>query len=500
MFLNLHEFISRLMDEIYKPMGLTILYVPKERLLQTLLKSSNKNDYISLNINQTLIFSEEDEKKRKLIERLDKVVWFWIGQMHRTTITLKWRKIKNIQDEVDYWNAKRSNLNLLHTQFLNIEVQLIVDILKNLRSPSAFKLKELIMYADTKFEEASSNLIYLNIVFNFCKNLQIPDNIENFVTEVLLLILFIWIESPFYSHKNNMEILCQALSSQIMEQCINYINLDIAFKDDPEIGIQMLEKCIFCCNIYKTIYDHIMTNITTYINSNKKWDINRKEVFNKIDIFQQRCYDIIEICEALTIFGRNGKIKLIGGPKGVNYETYWRKIEFLFYESLGEIITARNIIFTIIKPVWVNKMKQFRYTILQLENMVINLINNIFKNIKNIEEGIEAIYALQKFKKRKNLQKILQNKWIQIWKIFSNEIEHCYINVIRQSKKKINNDVNLLCISQYLKNQYSIIINALDWIGDCNVGKCILQQYEQVLDVIDKKQKMFNIYNTNIIY
>lgn len=107
MFLNLHEFISRLMDEIYKPMGLTILYVPKERLLQTLLKSSDKNDYISLYANQTSIFSEEDEKKRKLIERLDKVVWFWIGQMHRATITLKWRKIKNIQDEVDYWNAKR---------------------------------------------------------------------------------------------------------------------------------------------------------------------------------------------------------------------------------------------------------------------------------------------------------------------------------------------------------------------------------------------------------
>lgn len=47
-----------------------------------------------------------------------------------------------------------------------------------------------------------------------------------------------------------------------------------------------------------------MTNITSYTNSNKKWNINRKEVFNKIDIFQQRCYDIIEICETLTIFGR----------------------------------------------------------------------------------------------------------------------------------------------------------------------------------------------------
>lgn len=86
----------------------------------------------------------------------------------------------------------------------------------------------------------------------------------------------------------------------------------------------------------------------------------------------------------------------------------------MFYESLDEIITARNIIFTIKKPVWLNKMKQFRYAILQLENMVINLINNIFKNIKNIEEGIEAIYALQKFKKKKSLQEILQNKWIQV--------------------------------------------------------------------------------------
>lgn len=94
-----------------------------------------------------------------------------------------------------------SNLNLLRTQFLNIEVQLIIDILKNLRSPSAFKLEELIMYTDTKFEEASSNLIYLNIIFNFCKNLQIPDNIENSVTEILLLILFVWTESPFYSNK-----------------------------------------------------------------------------------------------------------------------------------------------------------------------------------------------------------------------------------------------------------------------------------------------------------
>lgn len=54
-----------------------------------------------------------------------------------------------------------------------------------------------------------------------------------------------------------MEILCQALSSQIIEQCKKHIKLDIVLGNNPEMGIQMLKKCIFCCNIYKTIYENV---------------------------------------------------------------------------------------------------------------------------------------------------------------------------------------------------------------------------------------------------
>lgn len=57
--------------------------------------------------------------------------------------------------------------------------------------------------------------------------------------------------------RRNIKILCQALSSQIMEQCKRYIKLDVALGSNPEMGIQMLEKCIFCCNVYKTIYDNV---------------------------------------------------------------------------------------------------------------------------------------------------------------------------------------------------------------------------------------------------
>lgn len=117
---------------------------------------------------------------------------------------------------------------------------------------------------------------------------------------------------------------------------------------------------------------------------------------------------------SFILFHRHNKIGLLGSPKGIKYEAYWRKIENWFYESLDEIIAARGIIFDIARTSWVKKIKRFRCTVLQLDTMTLNLINDIFKYVKNVEEGVEAIYALQKFKKKDSLREILQNKWVQV--------------------------------------------------------------------------------------
>ena len=47
-----------------------------------------------------------------------------------------------------------------------------------------------------------------------------------------------------------------------------------------------------------------MINVTSYINPNRKWDINQQEVFSKIAIFKQRCCDVIEISKVVMVFGR----------------------------------------------------------------------------------------------------------------------------------------------------------------------------------------------------
>lgn len=107
---------------------------------------------------------------------------------------------------------------------------------------------------------------------------------------------------------------------------------------------------------------------------------------------------------------------MIGGPKGIEYDAYCRQIENLFYESLYEIKLIRDDILDVTKSSWLENMRKFRNFVMELESRVKNMIERIFEKIKNVEEGIEVIYALQRFKHRESLRDILSRKWVQVRK------------------------------------------------------------------------------------
>lgn len=38
--------------------------------------------------------------------------------------------------------------------------------------------------------------------------------------------------------------------------------------------------------------------------TDKSWDLDRPTIFNHVDSFVQRCRDMIDVCEAMIVFGR----------------------------------------------------------------------------------------------------------------------------------------------------------------------------------------------------
>lgn len=107
---------------------------------------------------------------------------------------------------------------------------------------------------------------------------------------------------------------------------------------------------------------------------------------------------------------------MIGGTKGINYEINYRQTEDLFNKNLDEIKLVRDTILDITKSTWLKDMQKFRVSMTNLENIIKNLIDCMFKEVRNIEEGIEAIYAFRSFKHKECIRQALLTKWMQVRK------------------------------------------------------------------------------------
>lgn len=72
------------------------------------------------------------------------------------------------------------------------------------------------------------------------------------------------------------------------------------------------------------------------------WDLNTGHIFNHVDSFAKRCYDMIEICEAMIVFGRLDETEEIPRPqlhtsKGLVFEAMVEKTENWLHESIENI-------------------------------------------------------------------------------------------------------------------------------------------------------------------
>ncbi|KYN03525.1 Dynein heavy chain 2, axonemal [Cyphomyrmex costatus] len=365
------------------------VYKPMD-LTKLYVPGENLSDIATLQRDILHISKELQESEKALIDIYERIVQYWVKQIRQVLSSTSTSNSKRtIFDEVQCWTRKYFNLSCLHDQLSNMEVQSI---------------------------------------------------------------LHLWI-NKFVHFRSNIEVLCEAISTQIVLQCKNYVNLQIILEGDIENGINI-------------------TKITALIKLNSNWNVNEQLIFNYIDTFMQRCYNIIEICNTSRVFEKCTKVGMIGGPNGIKYDACCCQIENLFSEILAEIKLICHEILDVTKFSWLENMLKFKNFVTELENMVKNLIDCIFDEIKNVEEGIEAIYALQRFKYRKSLRDLLSRKWVQVWEMFSKEIESCSNNMILCQSyytpfQCYSKDVIMLCIKQYLERSFHIMMDMSDCIGDC---------------------------------
>lgn len=280
-----------------------------------------------------------------------------------------------------------------------------------------------------EIEQSSSNSNYLKLLIEPCQELEEsewPKDVPEKLPRIIYLIRVISLHSEYYNNKENTERLFMYLSNEIINYCKSKIDIRKILSGKPRFGIRICDMSIDCCLAYKQIFKRIVEKFAI-IAFSRTWLFDDAKIFSRINIFIQRLYDIMEICESIIVFGRIDETGSIAPLKfGCHNAKEFMKIcddiQKRFDAALLDIKNNSGKILDVNSSAWYEKISSFKKVIRALEGNVESLLVHSFINIDNVEEALDILTATYNFSKRKTLQPEYHRKVEEMWEMFGNEL------------------------------------------------------------------------------
>lgn len=384
-----------------------------------------------------------------------------------------------------------------HNDFLRI-----YRILNAAHSVCVRPIEKLIEKMDQEIERAQDNVRYLKLLIEPCNELwtaETPTDIPTKLPRIINIIRFIWMNSHYFNDPDSVTKLFRYVGNQIIQFCCQKIEVAAIFKGDAVNQIKVANMSIDCCIYYKVIYEKISKT-----SGNEDWVLRNPLIFNLLDSFINRVYDFIEICEGIIIFSRkiateNHPQLQFGGDRGIEFEGVCQRIEATFDKGIAKIKRTAHSILNINDKTWFKSMYDFREMTSSLEELIDNLILNVFTRIENMEDGIYALACLHRFSSRDKLHKSFDRKVCVVWNLFSDEISMTNDELAEESDENLSllpivaGRIMKLNVNRRRLIRLGSLFEQNEWLPESmDTGK-ILSNYKTMISVLEKNaQKLLN--------
>lgn len=323
-----------------------------------------------------------------------------------------------------------------HKDFLKV-----FAVLRKSQSIFVQRMDQLIRLVDKEIDRAQNNVRYIKLLIEPCNEINAadsPSDIPMKLPRIINTIRFIWLNSAYFNTIDLITKLFRYVGNQIIHFCSEKINVSAIFNGDATNQIKVANMSIDCCLYYKVIYEKI-----SKMPGNEDWILRDCMIFNYIDSFINRLHDFIEICSGIIIFSRrlttiNYPQLEFGGDRGTEFEKTCERIELSFDKGLVKIKTNSYCILDINEKNWLKIMQEFREMTANLEEIIDNLILNVFTRVENVEDGIYALACLQKFSTREKLHKSFERKVSTVWNLFANDLSIVNDEVIEKENEHLS--------------------------------------------------------------
>lgn len=243
-------------------------------------------------------------------------------------------------DEVNFWKSKAENLTGLEDQLYSVKALKILVALKKAGSSYYEPFTKLIEELKEASYEASDNHRYLKpLIPEFAKmslasnqNVQFSELASTGVFRRIFHFLFLlWTQSSFYNTPNRLVFLIREIGNDLMEMAAENISVaEMAEGFEKKDVIERISTTLSICGEFKAAY----FNCKSYVASAARpWKFQNSALFARLDIFLERCHDILDMVETALLFDKMENMK-IGGTKGQSLTEEIEEIK----ESFDKII------------------------------------------------------------------------------------------------------------------------------------------------------------------
>ncbi|XP_028269691.1 dynein heavy chain 2, axonemal-like [Parambassis ranga] len=443
---------------------------------------------------------EEACKDKSLVQRIETVMIHWMDQIKEL---LNEQEIVTMMDncgplpEIDFWERRYAKLLDITQQLEKSEVRHIQNILQLASSLYVHRFCEVANKIQECCLQAKSNLTFLSILKEPCKELaQLkPSQVASKLPNIVNLIRIIWNNSIHYNSSERITGLFRQISNQIIYLCSQSISLDKIFKGHVLSSKQVLADCLQCCTSWKEIYLQASQLHSKY--SPKGWDLDETRFFVVIDAFIQRLTDLLEVCDCQHQFarwedGEQTSLPCFGGLQGEEFTGTLQTLEDTFHHGLQNLCSVDKAIFDVTDNTWCSEFSRFCALVKNLEMMMQNLINSVFKTVYLFEEGVRLLDIFRPVSAREAIKRVTDEKAEEVYNIFNKELKMVN-NILNKNTSssslhmpKISAHVyKLMGLKHRLETPMEVLQKAY-FMPDSNTRKAVVSSCSQTIQVLDE--------------
>ena len=359
---NLHKFLASTYVTMGHMAGETLLPLPPDDVYSTMEK--NQHDKDSVHVLETAVVAWTRQIKDVL--RLDPETVLKSGG-HPGPVA-----------EVDFWQNKAKNLNSIHEQLSSDKVRKVIKVLEVTKSTYFPAFNRLCKEVAQARMEANDNKVYLGSVEALITKLGNDSftEIEELFKPLMHTILLVWKNSKFYNTPARLVVLMREICNDLIRQAATFVSGEQMFEMEPQEAVDSLKICLKVCVTFKSTYFDYKARASTECPSNP-WRFQNSALFARLDLFLERCHDVLDLMQTIVQFNKLEKIE-VGGTKGKALTSSVVQIYEEFMAATTAFKQASYDIMDVEYKEFDDDFYAFRCTINELERRLASVIVQAF--------------------------------------------------------------------------------------------------------------------------